>query len=144
MLLTFPVAAPPERVFHYLSDPELFAQVHPLIVSMRPTGPESYRVLERVARGPIPLHFTYPAWVKSDPVTRTVNTRVRIWGVIHATMEFRVLPTAEGSQVEERVEFRSFLPVRRTLEGVFREEHARLFQNIEAAIRGAARAWPPQ
>lgn len=132
MHLTHRLTLPPDVAFRWLAEPDRFVRVHPLITAMTPTGPGSYRVRERVARGPLPLHFTYPAWIEVDEAERVVQVRVRIWRLIRSTMIFRVVSDGRGSRVEEEVELHAPLLVGRFLEQVIREEHGKLFRTLEA------------
>jgi carbon monoxide dehydrogenase subunit G len=146
--LTYRLTLPPDVAFRWLAEPERFVRVHPLITEMTPTGPGGYRVRERVARGPLPLHFTYPAWIEVDEEERVVQVRVRIWRLIRSTMVFRVLQDGQGSRIEEEVELRAPPLVGRLLEQVFREEHGKLFRTLEAVAslesrRAATDGEPP-
>jgi len=139
LTLRFSLSVPADRVFAALADPEQFVAAHPLLVAMTPVRSGHYRVRERVARGPLPLHFSYPAWMTPDRESRTLGIQVRIWRMVRVHMEFRVIPDGPTRcEVEEDVVIRSFLPVHRTLQGVFREEHARLFRTLESTLGEAS------
>ena len=125
-------------VFECLADPTKFVAIHPVISRMQPLGAGRYRVYETLKVGPVPFSFTYVATITADAVAKTVCIHATVFGLTRIVMAFRVFPQDEKTVVEEAVTFKSVLPVKRVTEKVFREQHHRLFQNIENGSRETA------
>jgi carbon monoxide dehydrogenase subunit G len=134
MILTFRVARSPEVVLDYLTDPELFARVHPVVHRMEPLSEGRFRVHETIRMGPIPYSFTYEATVAPDPGALRVVMEFNVRKAVHVTLDFRLRGEGNGTVVEEEVTLRSRLPLGPLMRSLFREQHGILFSNIEADV----------
>ena len=131
MLLRFTLTQPADVVFGYLADPQKFVSVHPVIAKIESLRADRYRVYETLKVGRLPFSFTYLATFAPDPAGKTVRIDATVFGLTRIAMAFRVFSQDGKTVVEEEVSFRSVLPVKPVMEKVFREQHHRLFQNIE-------------
>lgn len=132
MQLHFTISKPPSEVFAHLTDMTRFVAAHPVIYRADALGDGRYRIHERMPIG-LPLPFTYPATVTPDAPTHSVRMDATVFGLVRIEMRFQLSATAQGTLVREDVAITSRLPVPAVLEGVFREQHARLFAAIEQA-----------
>ena len=130
MTLNFKVRKSPEFVFDCLSDPQKFVAVHPLIYKIELIEGTSYRVFERVKLGFITRSFTYKADIRSSDMMVHINAVVDRFTKVE--MRFSIDASDEGAHVQEEIKIRSFLPIRGYMEGVFREQHATMFENIQS------------
>lgn len=131
MDLTFELKQPVELVLNYLTDMQKFASVHPVITKIEKTGTDAYMVYEKMKLGFIPYSFTYPVTIGHNVEKGTVTMRAVVMKMTRIEMVFSVEPSENGSTVREHIEFRSPLPIRRTMEKVFREQHQKFFQNLD-------------
>lgn len=138
MLLRFTLAQPADVVFDHLTDPHKFVSVHPVISRMEPLGTNRYRVYETLRLGGLPFSFTYRAAISADEAAKTVRIDASVFGLTRIDMHFRVVEQDGKTVVEEDVTFQSVLPVKPLMEKVFRQQHRRLFQNIENVGRETA------
>jgi carbon monoxide dehydrogenase subunit G len=134
MRLSFRLAASPDRVFEILSDPDGFGRLHPLIDAIVPLGDGRYRVRERFAHLPFPLHFTYPAEITSQAASRSVEMNLRIFRLVSVDLVLRVQADGGGSLVEETGSIRSVLPVSGVLAKVLADTHRTLFDRLDARV----------
>ncbi|MDX1908265.1 MAG: SRPBCC family protein [Bacteroidia bacterium] len=135
MELIFRLQAPAALVFEYLTDMQLFASVHPVISRIAPQGNGRYQVYETLQLGFIPVSFTYPVSLISDPAAQTVLMQATVMGVTHIEMKFVITTDSGGTVVSESVRFRTPLPVKWLMRRVFRRLHQVLFDNIGQAAR---------
>lgn len=132
MQLHFQLNKSAHFVFDHLSDMQKFCSVHPIISKIEPKGENNYLVYETVKFGFIPYAFTYPVAIKSDPETMVVTIKANVSGGTKIEMEFMVKPQNQSScLVTEIIQFKSWFPVKWVLKRLFREQHTRLFKNIE-------------
>lgn len=135
MELVFSLQAPPDAVFGCLADMQRFAALHPVISRIEPLGGGRYRVHETLRAGFIPVSFTYPVSVETDPAARTAVMRATVMRVTHIGMHFEVTGGPDSATVRERIYFRSLLPVQPLMRRVFRRVHQELFRRIGQACQ---------
>jgi carbon monoxide dehydrogenase subunit G len=137
MKLTFSLTADPQAVFRYLSQPELFVKVHPVVYKMEPLGDQRYKVFEKMKFSLFQFSFTYEAVVKSDSIQRNVDIAAVVRKHTKIEMLYVVKPGNHGTIVEEEVNIKSPLPIRRFMEKFIRRQHNIMFENIDALGRKA-------
>lgn len=129
--LQFQLQKSAEAVFTHLSDVNKYAQIHPVIQSIQRTGPMDYLVFEELRFGPLPIRFSYPATVESDPTARIIQMRATVLSICTVHLQFEVAPANEGCLVCEHISVSTWLPIQRLIISVFRTQHTRMFANLE-------------
>ncbi|MEO6303760.1 MAG: SRPBCC family protein [Bacteroidia bacterium] len=132
MMLTFHINKSPEIVKDYLTDMEKFVEVHPVIYKFENKGKNEYLIFERLEFLFIPVSFTYPAKIELDEKNNRVIMSAIVKKVIHINMHFDLEKKDGKTKITEVVMFRSFLPVNFLMERIFKKQHTKLFENIEA------------
>jgi carbon monoxide dehydrogenase subunit G len=132
MILTFRVQRGIDHVFTYLSDMEKFVTVHPVISKIEAISDDTFRVYETLKLGYIPFSFTYPASVTKNPSEKIIVIRATVFRLTRIVIHFRLRTDQTHTIVDEEIVFSSPLPVVFLMKRVFREQHERLFRNIEA------------
>ena len=108
-----------------------FVSVHPVISQIDHIGNESYLVHETLKFGFIPFSFTYPVTIEKCALNKTVTIRANVFKLTKIEMKF-VLKTDNGyTIIDEEILFKSPLPVKFIMEGIFKKQHDQLFKNIE-------------
>jgi carbon monoxide dehydrogenase subunit G len=130
MDLCFRLQKPPALVYDYLSDMQKFVSVHPIIYKIEPIEKNQYLIYERLKLIFIPANFTYTVLVESDLDKKTVNYKARINALTKVEMNFDIKEDGSGCVVNEKVDFKSYLPVQTLMKSIFREQHKLLFDNI--------------
>ena len=131
MKLSFTLHKDPDIVFDFLTDMQKFVSVHPVISQIDHIGNESYLVHETLKFGVIPFSFTYPVTIEKCALNKTVTIRANVFKLTKIEMKF-VLKADNGyTIIDEEILFKSPLPVKFIMEGIFKKEHSQLFKNIE-------------
>jgi carbon monoxide dehydrogenase subunit G len=131
MLLQFKIKKPIGTVFVYLSDMQKFVTAHPIIWKIDDKGNDNYLVHEKLKVGFLPISFTYPAIVKGNKQNNSINIKATVMKLTKVEMNFTLTAEGEYTHIKEETTFTSALPVQKTLEKIFTEQHTLLFQNIE-------------
>jgi carbon monoxide dehydrogenase subunit G len=118
-------------VFDYLTNMQKFVSAHPVIFQIDSKGDESYLVHETLRLGYIPFSFTYPVKIEKDVLRRTVIIRAVVFKLTKIEMKFALRAENGHTVIEEEINFRSPLPVKFIMQGIFKKQHAQLFKNIE-------------
>lgn len=134
MKLTFTLRKDKETVHRFLTEPDKFVSVHPLIQKMTPIGVDEYKVYELINLGPLPYRFQYRARIHSSP--DQILIRANVMGLTHIDMNFTLTSVPDGTLVEEDIQIRSLLPIKKLMHKIFREQHEILFRNVEAWRKG--------
>ncbi len=130
MTLLFEIKKPSHHVFDILSDMNKFTEVHPVISEIKTTNDGSYLIYETLKFGFIPFSFTYPATVESIHPNQ-VSFQATVLKLIHIQMNFIIESKNDHSIIEEKITIKSIFPVKGLIRKVFKEQHEKLFQNIE-------------
>ncbi|KOY87128.1 hypothetical protein AD998_14110 [bacterium 336/3] len=127
-------------IYTYLTDMQKFASVHPIISKIEKTNENTYLVYETLRVGFIPFSFTYPVHIQADESTRCVTMKAKVFGMVEIEMMFRLFETLGQSpqdesmtKIEETIKFKSLFPIASFVKSIFKTQHKKLFQNIEAA-----------
>lgn len=118
-------------VFDYLTDIQKFVSVHPVISQIDNIGNESYLVHETLKFGFIPFSFTYPVTIKKSTLDKTVTIRATVFKLTKIEMKFILKADNDYTIIDEEILFKSPLPIKFIMEGIFKKEHSQLFKNIE-------------
>ena len=118
-------------VFDYLTDTQKFVSVHPVISQIDNIGNESYLVHETLKFGFIPFSFTYPVTIRKSTLDKTVTIRATVFKLTKIEMKFILKADNDYTIIDEEILFKSPLPIKFTMEGIFKKEHSQLFKNIE-------------
>lgn len=132
MELHFNVSKPIDLVFEYLTNMDLFVQIHPVIYKSVERAPFSYQVYEKMNIGIIPYKFNYPVILSSDSANKIIDMKAVVSGLVHIDMQFQLSTVTLGTNITETVTFKSKLPVKVLMEKVFKKQHKLLFENLNA------------
>lgn len=132
MKLSFRIHKNLDFVFDYLTDMSKFVSVHPVISQIDNTGLGSYLVHETLKFGFIPFSFTYPVIVEKNAIEKTIIIRATVFKLTKIEMKFFLKADNDYTIIEEEIDFKSPLPVIFILENTFKNQHRKLFKNIEA------------
>ncbi len=132
MVLYFRIKKSPDIILDYLTDMQKFASVHPVISKIEKTTEGKYIVHETLKLGLFPFSFTYPASIESRPLHNTIIIRATVMKLTKIEMTFVLKAEKDATVVEESIKFKTLLPVKFIMEGVFRAQHTQLFKNIES------------
>lgn len=136
MQLTFRIKKPSALVYDYLTDMQKFASVHPLISKIQEIGHPKYLVHEFIKLGYFPVSFTYPVTIESHPVKNLIYMHAVIMKLTKIEMVYQLKSDGNDTVIEENITIISLLPVKSTLQRIFRKQHGLLFKNIEALQPG--------
>ncbi len=131
MNLSFTLHKSADLIFDCLTDMDKFASIHPVITKIDKKGENKFLVHETLKLGFIPYSFTYPVMIESNLVNKTVTIKASVMKMTHIEMNFSIRQEGDVSIVEERITFKSILPVKTFMEKIFREQHTLLFQNMD-------------
>lgn len=131
MDLSFKLKKSPDLIFDYLTDMQKFVSVHPVISKIDKTGDESYLVYETLKFAFIPFSFTYPVTIEKNSADKVVVIRATVLKVTKIEMLFVLKADNDHTIIEENIQFRSPLPIKFIMQGIFRKQHGQLFKNIE-------------
>jgi hypothetical protein len=117
-----------------------FASVHPIISKIEKTNENTYLAHETLQVGFFPFSFTYPVHIQGDESTRCITMKAKVFGMVEIEMVFRLFETLGQNpqdesltKIEETIKFKSLFPIAPFVKSVFKTQHKKLFQNIEAA-----------
>jgi len=130
MNLSFKVNKDPEFIFDYLSDMQKFVSVHPVITKIDDRGNGDYLVHETLKLVFVPLSFTYPVTISGNSKDKTILIKATVMKITKIEMSFKIVGGEGFSTVDESIQFTSPLPVKNSMQNIFRKQHALLFKNI--------------
>ena len=140
MILYYKLNKPIAFIYNYLTDMQKFASVHPIISKIEKTNENTYLAHETLQVGFFPFSFTYPVHIQGDESTRCITMKAKVFGIVEIEMIFRLFETLGQNpheesitKIEETIKFKSLFPIAPFVKSVFRTQHKKLFQNIEAA-----------
>ncbi|MCC5936976.1 MAG: SRPBCC family protein [Lunatimonas sp.] len=119
-------------VMNYLTDPDRFVSVHPLIYQMTALPGGDYLVREKVSLGLFPYRFSYTASISAFP--DEIHISASVMGLTHINMLFRFETASGSTQVTEKLKIESVLPITNFMASFFEKQHRQLFDNIEKAL----------
>lgn len=122
-----------EQVFDTLTNAQKFVAAHPVITKMQVIGKDKYLVWETLQLGFIPCPCKYAATVVGDSETQKVVMRAKVMKINRIEINLSVEANGTGCVVREEITFRSPLPIKRSMEKIFRKHHTQLFKNIDSA-----------
>jgi len=154
LILRFSLRASAERVRAFLTDPDAFISVHPIIDRMVSDSAGGYHVYETISVGPFRWSFRYRAEMAEDPTDGSIRIRATVRRFTRMDMHFRIEPgdsnhlsrvgpgsgigpnggirqDGGGCTVTEKITFSSPLPIGFVMRRVFRRQHDQLFRNID-------------
>lgn len=131
MNLSFRIRKNPNFVFDYLTDMKKFVSAHPVISQIDHTGNDGYLVHETLKFGFIPFSFTYPVIIEKNTLDKTVTIRATVFKLTKIEMKFVLKADNDNTLINEDIIFKSPLPIKLIMEGIFKKQHTQLFKNIE-------------
>lgn len=131
MKLSFKINKNIDFTFDYLTDMQKFVSVHPVIFQIDNKGNESYLVHETLKFGFIPFSFTYPVTIEKSIADRKVIIRATVFKMTKIEMKFNLKAENDFTIIGEEINFKSPLPIKFIMEGIFKTQHKQLFKNIE-------------
>lgn len=131
MHLQFKLNKTVEDVFNSLSNANNFVNAHPIIYLMKPLPNGGYMVFEKLKIAFVNINFTYPCTIESNKIDKTITMKAVVKKLMHIHIVFKLSTQNNQTIVDEIVTFKSPLPVSLIMEGVFKKQHNKLFQNIE-------------
>ena len=129
MKLTHQLTKPATEVIEQLSKMRNFVNVHPVIYKIESVGENEYKAYERLTFLSIPVKFNYTFTVNLKKNIITFNANVK--NMTQIEMRFEVAVDGSGCIVNETVDFNTTLPIKGTMEKIFKKQHNQLFLNIE-------------
>ncbi len=130
MKLIHTLQAPPQVIFAYLTDMNLFASVHPVISKIDNKGNSQYLVFEKLKIGPVPISFTYPVVVHQDFSKTLVHMKATIFKLTTIEMSFHLSAENGITTIEENIDVKSIPPLKSLTLEVIKTQHLGLFNNI--------------
>jgi len=131
MKLSFRINKNIDLTFDYLTDMQKFVSVHPVIFQIDNTGNESYLVHETLKFGFIPFSFTYPVIIEKNIPDKKVTIRATVFKMTKIEMKFNLKAVNDFTVIDEEINFKSPLPIKFIMQGIFKTQHKQLFKNIE-------------
>lgn len=131
MIASYKVNKPVSVIVDYLTDMDKFVSVHPVINRMKKIGDNKYLVYETLKLGGIPFSFTYKTTIQCDQENKHIIMKAVVMGLTKINISFRVSQEIGYTFVDEKIDFRSVLPVKNIMTNIFRKQHAQFFKNIE-------------
>lgn len=130
MELTFKSTKSLEFIWNYLTDMEKFVSIHPVITKIDSRG-NDYLVHETLKMGFIPFSFTYPVTIEPNLPERLIVFKARVMKLTEIEMVFSLKEVDGFSVVEEKIHFRSPLPIKGIMQRIFKKQHEQLFKNMD-------------
>jgi len=130
--LQFIVHADRVTVMNYLTEPDKFVSVHPLIYQMTSLPEGDFLVREKIPLGLFPYRFSYTASISAFP--DEIHISASVMGLTHVNMLFRFETASGSTQVTEDLKIESVLPITNFMASFFEKQHRQLFDNIEKAL----------
>lgn len=131
MKLSFSIRKNIDLTFDFLTDMQKFVSIHPVIFQIDNLGNENYLVHETLKFGFIPFSFTYPVTIEKSKADKIVTIRATVFKMTKIEMKFVLKADNYSTIIDEEITFKSPLPIKFIMEGVFRTQHKQLFKNIE-------------
>jgi hypothetical protein len=130
MTLELVVKKPLSQLVKYLTEPALFAAVHPAIYKIETIEGGRYRFFERFDLGFIPYKFSYTGTIVTKSASQ-IEMKATVFGLVYIDLLFDLRETETGTLVKETAVFRSVLPLGFIMAPVFKKVHRQLFAHIE-------------
>jgi carbon monoxide dehydrogenase subunit G len=131
MNLLFRIKKNSDFTFDYLTDMQKFVSVHPVISKIDKNGPESYLVHETLKFGFLSFSFTYPVRIEKNVADKRVIIRATVFKLMKIEMIFVLKADNEFTIIDEKINFKSSLPLNFIMQPIFKKQHNQLFKNIE-------------
>jgi hypothetical protein len=132
MTLNFTSKKTPLQLLDYLGSSQKFVSVHPIISQMDDLGNSSFLVHETLQLGPLPFSFTYKVSIEKNELEKTIRMHATVFKFTRIHMLFSLKELPSGTAIEEYIEFKTLFFLKPILQSIFKTQHTRLFQNIEA------------
>ena len=110
---------------------EKFASAHPVITKIDKKQDNNYVVHETLKIGFIPFSFTYPVKINENLTENTIIMCATVMKLTTIKMTFVLTPDNVFTNIEEHIEFKTFLPITSIMKRIFTTIHIQLFKNIE-------------
>ena len=125
------ISKPAGVIFNCLTDMKSFVAVHPIINNMEYLGENTYWVSETLPWGLIPCSIRYRATVDIYYESKKIVMTAAIMRFVNIEIVFIITEGSGYSLVEEKLSFKTSLPILQILKKTFTKQHTRLFKNIE-------------
>ena len=102
-----------------------------LMLSIEKVEGNTYKVRERLKWSFLPFSFTYTFNCFVDEEKSEVRFEATIMKFTRMVLCFSLVPSEGGTRIQEQVSLRSPLPIHGFMQGLLKEQHAILFQQIE-------------
>jgi carbon monoxide dehydrogenase subunit G len=131
MQLRHNVTKKADVVFEYLTDMQKFVAVHPVILKIDKIKENSFLAHEKLTFGKINITFNYPFTIEKNKAENEIIMRANVLKLILIEIRFNLIEAEEYTTIEEKIIFKSMLPVKFILLSIFLKQHKLLFENIE-------------
>jgi len=125
------ISKPVGVIFNCLTDMKSFVGVHPIINNMEYLGENTYKVSETLPWGLIPCSIRYRATVDIYYESKKIVMTAAIMRFVNIEIVFIITEGSGYSLIEEKLSFKTSLPILQILKKTFTKQHTRLFKNIE-------------
>ncbi len=132
MILKFKLKSSPKKVFSILSDAKLFEKFHPVIFKIDDLGNDHFLIHETLKFLFIPITFTYPAKISSNKEKGIVQMNAVVMKIVKVDLNFLIAETPNCTEIVEEINIQSWLPVHPVMRMIFKQQHTKLFLNIDA------------
>lgn len=132
--MTFIVRKSPDDVFNYISQPDLFVAIHPVIYKINELEKGSWRIFEKLRFAGIPLSFNYPASMQCDATSRDINMQAVVMNVVAISLSFQINEHKENTRINEHITIKSIFPVHPVIKQVFKNKHKEMFDFLNRQI----------
>ncbi|MBK6642844.1 MAG: hypothetical protein IPP34_15555 [Bacteroidetes bacterium] len=129
--MNFEVSKSAAQVFEYISKPDLFVSIHPVIYDINEKADGSLHIYERLRFIGVPFSFNYPASISSDKNDLIVSMKAVVFRLISLNLLFEIRESANGTMISEHVYLKGVYPAHPIIKSVFRKQHKALFENID-------------
>jgi carbon monoxide dehydrogenase subunit G len=131
MQLRHTVTKKADVVFEYLTDMQKFVAVHPVIFKIDKIKENSFLAHEKLSFGIVNIKFNYPFTIEKNKAENEIIMRATVMKLILIEIRINLIETEEFTTIEEKIIFKSILPVKFMLQSIFIKQHKLLFKNIE-------------
>lgn len=132
MIFKFKLKSSPQKVFSVLSDAKQFEKFHPVIFKIDDLGNDHFLIHETLKFLYIPITFTYPAKISSNKEKGIVQMNAIVMKLVKVELNFLMTETPDFTEIVEEINIQSWLPVHPVMMLIFKQQHAKLFLNIDA------------
>jgi hypothetical protein len=128
--MAFNVCKSSDEVFKYISQPELFVAIHPVIYKIQELEHGSWKIFEKLRFAGIPFSFCYPATMQCDSVSREISMKAKVMSVVSIDLTFQIQDQQETTRIHELITINSIFPIHPLIKQVLISKHRIMFEKL--------------